>query len=124
DSPGVARAAPRARRVRHRGPSRGARRAARRGPVLMSAGVLAAGARPAPRARSLPLRPAEGWLTLFATALMVMVLGGSLQDAAWTPDSTNPAVNFLPWVGLVGVLWGVLGAKVGWGRWRTHVIGA
>jgi len=90
----------------------------------MSAGVIAAGARPAPRLRSIPLRPAEGWLTLLATAVMVMVLGGSLQDASWTPDSGNPDVNFLPWVGLVGVAWGVFGAKIGWGRWRTHVIGA
>jgi Transglutaminase-like superfamily/Domain of unknown function (DUF4129) len=90
----------------------------------MSAGVMAAGARPVSEARSLPLRPAEGWLTLFATALMVMVLGGSFQDAAWTPDWTNPDVNFLPWAGLAGVAWGVFGAKVGWGRWRTHILGA
>jgi len=90
----------------------------------MSAGVLAAGARPATQQRSIPLRPAEGWLTLFATVVMVMVLGGSLQDAAWTPDASNPDVNFLPWVGLIGVAWGVFGAKVGWGRWRTHVLGA
>ena len=90
----------------------------------MSAGVIAAGARPAPRLGSFPLRPAEGWLTLVATAAMVMVLGGSLQDAGWTPDSKNPDVNFLPWVGLLGVAWGVFGAKIGWGRWRTHVIGA
>ncbi len=90
----------------------------------MSAGVLAAGTRPAQPSRSLPLRPAEGWLTLFATVMMVMVLGGSLQDSAWTPDTRNPDANFLPWVGLIGVAWGVLGAKVGWGRWRTHMIGA
>ena len=90
----------------------------------MSAGVIAAGARPAPRLGSIPLRPAEGWLTLVATAAMVMVLGGSLQDAAWTPDTNNPDVNFLPWIGLLGVAWGVFGAKIGWGRWRTHVIGA
>jgi hypothetical protein len=90
----------------------------------MSAGVLAAGARPAPQSRSLPFRPAEGWLTLLATAVMVMVLGGSLQDAAWTSEANNPDVNFLPWVGLIGVAWGVFGAKVGWGRWRTHFIGA
>jgi len=90
----------------------------------MSAGVLTAGGQTAAAARSLPLRPAEGWLTLFATVVMVMVLGGSLQDAGWTPDTNNPAVNFLPWVGLIGVLWGALGAKVGWGRWRTHILGA
>lgn len=90
----------------------------------MSAGVLTAGAPRAATPRSLPLRPAEGWLTLFATVVMVMVLGGSLQDAAWTPDASNPDVNFLPWVGLSGVAWGVFGAKVGWGRWRTHILGA
>jgi len=90
----------------------------------MSAGVITAGARSAPQPRSIPLRPAEGWLTLLATVVMVMVLGGSLQDAAWTPDTSNPDVNFLPWVGLFGVAWGLLGAKVGWGRWRTHILGA
>ena len=90
----------------------------------MSAGVIAAGARSAPQPRSIPLRPAEGWLTLLATVVMVMVLGGSLQDAAWTPDTSNPDVNFLPWVGLIGVAWGVFGAKIGWGRWRTHIVGA
>ena len=88
----------------------------------MSAGVVAA--RPAAQAPSLPLRPAEGWLTLLATIVMVMVLGGSLQDAGWTLDTNDPNVNFLPWVGLYGVLWGFLGAKVGWGRWRTHILGA
>jgi len=81
----------------------------------MSAGVIAAAARPASQSRAIPLRPAEGWLTLLATVVMVMVLGGSLQDAAWTPDASNPNVNFLPWVGLAGVAWGVFGAKVGWG---------
>ena len=90
----------------------------------MTAGVLTAGAPRAVTRRPLPLRPAEGWLTLFATVIMVMVLGGSLHDAAWTPDASNPDVNFLPWVGLIGVAWGVLGAKVGWGRWRTHILGA
>jgi len=90
----------------------------------MSAGVITAGARAGSVPRAIPLRPAEGWLTLLATVVMVMVLGGSLQDAAWTPDTNNPDVNFLPWVGLIGVAWGVLGAKVGWGRWRTHILGA
>jgi Transglutaminase-like superfamily/Domain of unknown function (DUF4129) len=89
----------------------------------MSAGTIAA-PRPAPTLASLPLRPAEGWLTLLATIVMVMVLGGSLQDASWTLNANDPNVNFLPWVGLIGVLWGFFGAKVGWGRWRTHLLGA
>ena len=90
----------------------------------MSAGTLTAGTRAAPVRALLPPHLAEGWLTLLATILMVMVLGGSLQDANWTTDANNPDINFLPWVGLIGVLWGVLGAKVGWGRWRTHIIGS
>ena len=90
----------------------------------MTAGAIAAGARPAAPPRAFPFRPAEGWLTLFATLVMVMVLGGSLQDAGWTPDTNNPDVNFLPWVGAIGVAWGLLGAKVGWGRWRTHIVGS
>jgi transglutaminase-like putative cysteine protease len=91
----------------------------------MSAGVVAAHTQPmAIGVRRIPLRPAEGWLTLFSTAVMAMVLGGSLQDAAWTPDSARGDANFLPWIALAGVGFGVFGAKVGWGRWRTHVVGA
>lgn len=73
--------------------------------------------------RRLSLRPVEGWLTLLATALMVVVFAGSLQDAGWTPGSAGDA-GFLPWVGLLGLAFGVVGAKVGWGRWRTHFVGA
>src|SRR5262249_8405056 len=72
----------------------------------------------------IPFRPSEGWLTLVATISMVMVLGGSLQDAAWTPDANRPETHVLPWIGLIGVLWGLMGAKVGWGRWRTHILGS
>ena len=91
----------------------------------MSAGVLAAGTATAPPpGRRIPFKPAEGWLTFFSTAAMVMVFGGSLQDAAWTTDATRGYANFLPWVGLIGVAFGVAGAKVGWGRWRTHFVGA
>ncbi|HUQ43876.1 MAG TPA: transglutaminase domain-containing protein [Candidatus Limnocylindria bacterium] len=81
-----------------------------------SAGVSAA-------ARRMPFRPVEGWLTLFATALMVLAFAGSLVDARWTPTSAGPP-EFLFWVGLVGLAMGMLGAKIGWGRWRTHLVGA
>jgi hypothetical protein len=91
----------------------------------MSAGVIAAPSRSLGEGvRRIPLRPAEGWLTLISTAVMAMVFAGSLQDAAWTPDSAGGNANFLPWVALVGVAFGVFGAKVGWGRWRTHIVGA
>ena len=91
----------------------------------MTAGVVAAPSRPMGEGvRRIPLRPAEGWLTLLSTALMAMVFAGSLQDAAWTPDSAGGNANFLPWVALIGVAFGVFGAKIGWGRWRTHLVGA
>lgn len=73
--------------------------------------------------RRLSLRPVEGWLSLLPTALMVVVFAGSLVDAGWTPGSAGDA-GFLPWVGLLGLAFGVIGAKVGWGRWRTHFVGA
>ena len=90
----------------------------------MSAGVIAASRPMGEGSRRIPLRPAEGWLTLFSTALMSMVFAGSLQDAGWTPDSAGGSANFLPWIALVGLAFGVFGAKIGWGRWRTHIVGA
>ncbi len=72
---------------------------------------------------SIPFRPAEGWLSLFATAVMVVIVAGSFVDAAWTGGTTADG-GFLPYVGIVGLAFGLLGAKVGWGRWRTHFVGA
>lgn len=89
----------------------------------MTAGVAASGQPMVDGLRRIPIRPAEGWLSLFATALMVVVLAGSLIEAGWTPlFAGDPA--FLIWVGLVGLAFGVGGAKLGWGRWRTHFVGA
>jgi transglutaminase-like putative cysteine protease len=73
--------------------------------------------------RELPRRPAEGWLTVLGTMAMVAVFGWSLIDADWTPGRPDDS-NFLPWVGMIGLAFGVFGAKVGWGRWRTHFVGA
>ena len=73
--------------------------------------------------RRIRFRPAEGWLSLFATAVMVVVFAGSLIDAAWTPPSAGET-GFLVWAALAGLALGVLGAKLGWGRWRTHIVGA
>ena len=72
--------------------------------------------------RVMPFRPAEGWLSLFATAAMVALVAGSLLSAGWTGTAGDP--RFLPWVGIIGLAFGLGGAKVGWGRWRTHIVGA
>lgn len=73
--------------------------------------------------RELPRRPAEGWLTVLGAMAMVAVFGWSLIEAQWTAGDPGDA-NFLPWVGMVGLGFGIFGAKVGWGRWRTHLVGA
>src|SRR5262245_32681092 len=53
---------------------------------------------------------------------MVDALALSFVNANWTGNVGNN--SFLPWLAVTGALLGALGAKVGWGRWRTHVIGA
>ncbi|MEO8273072.1 MAG: transglutaminase domain-containing protein [Chloroflexota bacterium] len=72
---------------------------------------------------SIPFRPAEGWLTLIATAVMVGIVAGSFIDANWSGGPASDA-GFLTYVGLIGLAFGFFGAKVGWGRWRTHFVGA
>lgn len=72
--------------------------------------------------RSIPRGPSEGWLSLVATVVMVDAIALSLVNSGWTGNVGNS--SFLPWLAVGGVLFGAAGAKVGWGRWRTHVIGA
>jgi transglutaminase-like putative cysteine protease len=89
----------------------------------VSAGVATAGRVNEEPGRGFSLSPVEGWLTVFAAALMVAVFAVSLIDADWAgPRAGSP--GFLLYVGLLGFGIGVLGAKVGWGRWRTHFVGA
>lgn len=72
---------------------------------------------------SLPFHPSEGWVSLFATAVMAMVVGLSFIDAGWTGGRPTDSA-YMSWIALIGVGFGVAGAKVGWGRWRTHFVGA
>ena len=72
----------------------------------------------------LPHRPVEGWITLFAAAVMVTAIGASLVEAGWTRRNVSGDPGFLLYVGGVGLAFGLFGAKAGWGRWRTHLVGA
>lgn len=74
------------------------------------------------RLRRLPRGPAEGWLTLAGVALMIVALCWSIDDAKWV-RGVGSLTDFLPAVGLGGVLVGFMGPKLGWGRWTTHLIG-
>ena len=68
------------------------------------------------------LRPAEGWLTVLMVGLLVESFVWSLQDAAWVPDSqgSTAAVFYLA---IAGIAVELFGAKAGWGRWWTHLVG-
>ena len=72
----------------------------------------------------IPRRPAEGWVTFLAAAAMVTALGASFVEASWTRREVSGDGGFLLYVGAVGLAFGFLGAKIGWGRWRTHFVGA
>ncbi|HLX35251.1 MAG TPA: transglutaminase domain-containing protein [Candidatus Limnocylindrales bacterium] len=69
------------------------------------------------------LRPAEGWLTLVAVVVLVETFAWSLIDAAWIP-SNQGSVGYLSFLAVGGILVELLGAKAGWNRWFTHLVGA
>ena len=73
---------------------------------------------------SVPRRPVEGWVTFLAAVVMVIAVGATLVEAAWTRRDISGDSGFLLYVGGVGLVFGFLGAKLGWGRWRTHLVGS
>ncbi len=73
--------------------------------------------------RSFPVAPPEGWLTLGLVLLLCLAFAWSLDDAQLVlgdPELTD----FFTWTAVGGVMAGFLGAMVGWGRWRTFLVGA
>jgi transglutaminase-like putative cysteine protease len=73
--------------------------------------------------RRASLAPAEGWLTLALVLLMCLALTWAIDDARPVLNKTE-VTDFLPWTVVGGVLCGFIGAKVGWGRWTTYLVGA
>jgi transglutaminase-like putative cysteine protease len=73
--------------------------------------------------RHLALAPAEGWSSVLLLALMVALVGWSIDDARWVLGSRT-LTNFLPWAGMLGVAWGFAVAKTGGGRLLTYLGGA
>ncbi|MEO8470065.1 MAG: transglutaminase domain-containing protein [Chloroflexota bacterium] len=66
--------------------------------------------------------PSEGWSTLGAVILIVVSIGWSIDDAKWV-RGIGAFTDFLPLAGIAGVAFGFGGAKLGWGRWTTHLLG-
>jgi transglutaminase-like putative cysteine protease len=73
--------------------------------------------------RHLALAPAEGWSSVLLLALMVALVGWSIDDARWVLGSRT-LTNFLPWAGMLGVAWGFAVAKMGGGRVLAYLGGA
>ncbi len=67
--------------------------------------------------------PAEGWPTVVLVAILAVTVGWSLDDAALV-IGRGAWTDFLPWVSLLGVAIGYVGARVGWNRFVGHLIGA
>lgn len=65
----------------------------------------------------------EGWMSLALVAVMAVVVGWSLDDAALVLGRRNDT-DFLPWVALAGVAVGFVGARANWNRPVAHLIGA
>lgn len=63
------------------------------------------------------------WASLGLVILLVLVLAWSLDDAQWILGRRG-VTSFLPWLAPLGVAWGWLGARVGWSRWTTYLLGA
>jgi transglutaminase-like putative cysteine protease len=73
--------------------------------------------------RRIPLAPAEGWLTLGLVLLICVTMAWAIDNARWVLGRDS-YLDDLPFAAIGGVLVGFIGAKVGWGRWLTYLIGA
>ena len=73
--------------------------------------------------RHVVLAPAEGWAGVLLLALMAGLTGWGIDDAHWVLGSQT-LTDFLPWAGVLGVAWGFLAAKAGWGRLLAYLGGA
>ena len=69
------------------------------------------------------LRRLDGWFTVALVAIICASLAWSFDDAQLVA-ARGELTDFLPWMALAGALVGFVGPLVGWGRWRTHLVGA
>lgn len=69
------------------------------------------------------LRRADGWFTVGLVVLVCATLAWSLDDALLVLGR-DEYTDFLFWAAIGGVAAGFVGPLVGWGRWRTHLVGA
>jgi len=68
-------------------------------------------------------RPSEGWLPVALIAMLAFALGSAMDEPAWV-NGHGALTDSLVLCAGAGALVGFLGPKLGWGRWRTHIVGA
>ena len=68
-------------------------------------------------------RPSEGWMPVVLLAVLAFALGTAMDEPGWV-NGHGVLTDSLALCAGAGALIGFLGPKLGWGRWRTHVIGA
>ncbi len=67
--------------------------------------------------------PEEGWSAVALVAVLGLILATAIDEPAWV-DGRGALTDCLAWCAIGGALVGLAGAKVGWGRWTTHMVGA
>ena len=73
--------------------------------------------------RRLAIAPKEGWLTLGLVLLICLTLAWSVDGVKWVLGR-DEYLDYLVIAAALGVLIAFVGAKVGWGRWLTYLIGS
>jgi transglutaminase-like putative cysteine protease len=72
--------------------------------------------------RRIRFAPAEGWATVGLVLLVCLTMAWTIDDARWVLGRAE-YLDHLVLAAAGGVLAGFVGAKVGWGRWLTYLIG-
>ena len=75
------------------------------------------------RVRRLPKAPVEGWISLVGILVLTLTLAWSIDGAAWVLGR-DQFTDFLALTVGWGIAIGFIGAKVGWGRWPTYLLGS
>jgi transglutaminase-like putative cysteine protease len=67
--------------------------------------------------------PAEGWSVVALVAILGLIVATAIDEPAWV-NGRGYLTDGLATCALLGAMVGFMGPKLGWGRWRTHVVGA